>query len=187
MAYTAYELVAQDAIADVANLCRHAARANGEFAPETVPSLQAVERWLTLSHAWIAGLLKRHGYSDVQTDATVVGILEELNVYDVCMKVEMSMPSESSSGDPNERFKVFQDRRTELLEQITDGTLGTLGAAGYDSGTRKPIVTGVSYSRKRVAEDDTDRTQHRVRRSQFNNPAAGQEAVLTTTNDWSPS
>lgn len=187
MSYTAYESATGEALADVASLCRHAARDNGSFAPETVPALQAVERWLTLSHAWIAGLLKRHGYSDVQTDTNVIGVLQELNTYDVCMKVELSMPSESSSGDPNERFKTFQERRMELMEQITDGTIATLGAVLFNSGLRSPIVTGTSYSRKRVAENDADRTQHRVRRSQFNNPAAGQDATLTVMSDWSPS
>lgn len=173
MAYTAWETSAGEAQAEVETYCRHAARGTGAvFTQLTVPSLGAVERWLTVSYHWIRGLLARNGYSTTQTDPSVVAILQELNVLDVCVKVELSLPEESGSGEPNQRFTAFAERRTELIEMITDGTLGAIGATPDSStdSTRIPRIGGERYSRKELAEEDTDRTQHRVRRGAMQHP-----------------
>lgn len=115
-------------------------------------------------------MLHRAGLSGTQTATNVVAILQEFNAYDVCIKVEMSLPTQIESGDPNERFRVFVERRTELLDAIRDGTLAGLGASEYDTGQRKPIVGGLSISRKAVLTDDTDAVQPRVTVGRFDNP-----------------
>lgn len=180
MAYTAYETAANEALGEVQSLCRHAARASGAFSSATVPSLAAVERYLTTSYYWIQGLLRRAGMSPTQTDTAVLGVLQQLNVYDVCIKIELSLPANAETGEGNNRYDTFEERRKELMEMFADGTLAAMpDAVLLSSALRTPIVTGVSISRKRVAEDDTDRTQHRVRRNQFQAP--GQLSPLGET------
>lgn len=168
MSYTAFETANGEAKADVEALCRHAAESG--FSSSTVPTLAAVERWLTTSYYWIQGLLHRAGLSGTQTATNVVAILQELNVYDVCIKVEMALPTQIESGDPNERFQVFVDRRAELLDAIRDGTLAGLGASEYDAGQRKPVAGGLSIARKAVLTEDTDAVQPRATIGRFNNP-----------------
>jgi predicted NUDIX family NTP pyrophosphohydrolase len=82
------------------------------------------------------------------------------------------VPKRGGTGDENERFKAFKERRDELVEMITDGTLAAMGATEQASGSRVPIVTGLSKSRKELANLDTDATQHRVKRDMFNSPFA---------------
>lgn len=92
----------------------------------------------------------------------------------------MSFPSDNSSGQPNARFQWFENERTEILEAIGDGTLAGLGAVTATTGMRTPIITGISLSRKAVADTDTDRTQHHVKRDQFGSPGIvnpGQSAI----------
>lgn len=184
MSYLGYELTAGDALLEVQELCRHAARQDGRFTAATVPTLVAVERWLTTSYYWIAGQLRRHGFDTVQTNAVVLGILQQLNVYDACLKVEMSFPVESSSGEPNSRFQFFLDRREELLEMIGDGTLAAMGAEVVPNAGREPVLTGQFLSRKQLAEDNTDRTQHRVRREQFTYPGVWPQSNVWMETDW---
>lgn len=174
MSYLAFETAPGEALNEVAALCRHAARgAGGKFSASTVPSIGAVERWLTTSYYWVRGLLAAHGYAADQTEPAVLAILQELNAIDTCVKVELSLPEESGSGAPNQRFQTFLDRRKDLVEMIESGALATLGAALSPEGTslrRAPVATGQFYSRKRLAESDSDRTQHRIRRGMFEPP-----------------
>lgn len=179
-----YELTSGAALADVESLCRHVARSPGAtFGTATTPKLTAVQSWLTLSGYWIGGLLSRYGLDPAQDDAPVVGILQQLNVYDTCWKVEASLPNEDSTGAPNARMVEFSDRRMELVEMIENGTLVALGAHLQAGGAvRSPLVGGLSISRKRYADDDLDATQHRVKRNQFINPGApfprGEDATI---------
>lgn len=186
MSYQSFETTAGDALLEVQTLCRHAARASGAFSTTTVPTLAAVEQWLTTSNYWIQGILLSHGYTAAQTGASALSILQQLNVYDTCMKVELSLPAADGSGEPNGRFREFSERRQELLDMVIDGTLSVfLGLTG--AGLRRlPIVTGLSRSRKRLVETDTDATQHRVRRGQFNAPGNSEQASLVDSNEWSP-
>jgi len=170
MSYVAFELATGEAKAEIESLCRHAARGSGgTFTSNTVPSLGAVERWLTTSYYWIQGQLRRSGLSSTQTATPVLGQLQQLQVYDVCCKVELSLPVDSTSGDPSARFQWFETQRKEMLETLHDGTLAGLGAATYDGGVRTPYAGGLSNSRKRLIEDNADATQHRVRRGGFVN------------------
>ncbi len=171
MAYTAWETTAGEAQSEVEAYTRHAARGTGAvFTALTIPSLPAVERWLTVSYYWISGLLARNGLSTTQTDTAVLAILQELNVVDVCMKVELSLPEESGSGEPNQRFLEFKERRAELMEMLADGTLGSMGAGANATVSRVPILGGEFFSRKQLAEENTDRTQHRIRRNGLGHP-----------------
>lgn len=179
MAYTAFETAAGEALAEVASLCRHAARASGAFSSSTVPTLVAVERYLTTSHYWIHGLLRRAGLDVEQTDPAVLGILQQLNVYDACIKIELSLPANAETGDGNSRFQTFEERRTDLVEMITDGSLAAMpDAVLLSTSMRTPIITGISNSRKRLTEENRDATQHRVRRGQF-----GHHGLLNPTSD----
>ena len=182
MAYTAWETAAGEALAEVEAYCRHAARSSaGTFTTNTTPTKAAVERWLTVSYHWIRSLLASAGLSTTQTDATVLAVLQELNALDVAAKVELSLPEESGSGEPNQRFLAFDERRKELIEIIADGTLAAMGATTSASGRRMPTIGGERLSRKAVAEEDTDRTQHRIRRNIFGHPSNG---IPSTTDDF---
>ena len=168
MAYTSFESAAGEAQDGVEALCRHLTNA-GDFDASTTPLLDEVERYLTISYAWVVGILAKAGLSATQTDAEVVAILEQLNVYDTCVKIELGQPAQNATGEPSLRFVAFTERRDELLEMVTDGTLSAMGADtdSTASSRRTPVLTGQFHSRKRVAETNSDRTQHRIRRGVF--------------------
>ncbi len=170
--YTAYESADDEAKNGVEALCRHLTK-SGEFDATTSPLLEEVERYINISHFWIQGLLQKAGLSTTQTDTDVIGILEQLNVYDTCVKVELGQPALNVTGEPNARFVAFTERRDELMAMVVDGTLSAMGATADSiaAGRRTPILTGQLISRKKVADGNTDRTQHSVRRGAFVNPA----------------
>ena len=170
MAYQAYESAPGELLAEVQANCRHAARLNGSFGANTIPRLFDVERWITQSYHWVNGLLMRHNYAVPETGAEgVVGILQELQTIDACIKVEMSLPASAESGEPSARFQVWVARRQEIIDMINDGTIFGLGAVMTGTG-RQPIVTGYLHSRKQVAYDNSDIVQARSRRGQFSAP-----------------
>jgi hypothetical protein len=184
MAYDAFELATGDCLLDVQMLCRHLTREDGSFTASTVPTKALVEKWLTLSHHWICVLLRKAGLSETQTDEKVIGVLQELQSYDVAIKCELAQAASDITGDPSARFQAFVERRAELIELITSGALGAMDANPSEASgnPRMPILTGQFYDRKEVAESDINRTQHRIRRDIFKYPAnaepfAQQDAV----------
>lgn len=185
MAYSGFELASGDALAEIERLCRHAARGTGgTFSGSTVPTLASVEQYLTTSYYWIGSQLVKAGLSTTQTDTEVLGVLQQLQVYDVAMKVELALPVAAADGGPSARWETFRELRDELKMLIGDGSLVALGATELDEAARKwrvPFVGGISIARKAVMRDDTDAVQHRVRRGQFRSqPAfipAGQDGV----------
>lgn len=181
MAYTAFETAANEAYTQVKSYCRHAARADGEFTSGTVPSLVQVEGWITVSYYWVRGLLNRYGYSATQTNINILGILMELNVLDAAAKIELSLPAESTTGEPNQRFIEFNERRKELMNMIADGTFSAMGAVMSSSAARTPLLSGISKSRKDILESDDDATQHRIRRNLFQSPGTRD---ATSEQDW---
>lgn len=179
---SAFELTAGDVRRDVEMLCRHLTRGAGAFSASTIPTEASVERWITLSYHWIRGLLRRNGLSEDQTEPDVVGILQSLQSYDVAIKCEMSQATADISGEPSARFQMFVDLRKELIDLIIAGTLSDLGATPVDTNGRAPILTGQFLDRKQVAEDDTNRTQHRIRRNLFRNPGSDFTMAETDVN-----
>lgn len=167
MSYLAYELAEGDARREVERLCRHAARASGAFSSSTVPDAAAVEQYLTTSYHWIRTRLIKAGLSDDQTDADVVGVLQQLQVYDVCMKVELALPTEAAGGNPSDRWTTFKELRDEMAMMISDGSLSGIGAEEIELARRTPFVGGISRERKRLMREDSDAIQHRVQRDQF--------------------
>lgn len=167
MAYSSYELASGDALAEVQRLCRHAARANGAFTTATVPSLSAVEQWLTTSYYMLGAILRKAGLSETQTAVSVVGVLQQAMVYDTCMKVELSLPTEAAGAGPSARYVMFKELRDEFWTAIRDGTIAGIDATVDSTLQRTPYVGGLSISRKTLMVDDTDATQHRIRRGQF--------------------
>ena len=126
MAYTAYETGSGKAMDQVEAFCLHLTT-SGVFTTTTSPTLAQVEAWLTISHHLIAGWLAEAGYDTTQTDTEVLGILEELNSVDSVIKVELNNPT-TINGEPNDRFKWFQERRDELRDLIMGRALAELGA-----------------------------------------------------------
>ncbi len=168
MSYSSFELASGDALREVQHLCRHAARAGGAFSSSTVPTLASVEQYLTTSYHWIRSRLAKGGLSDTQTLTAVLGVLQQLQVYDVAMKVELALPTEAAGGGASERWTLFRELRDELATMISDGSLAAIGATERtDDKHRTPFVGGISKSRKDVMEDDTDINQHRIKRDQF--------------------
>lgn len=166
MAYTAYELNAGDALSDVQSWCRHLTL-GGSFTSATQPTLTTVERWLTLSHHFVAGLLVSAGYSATQTDTEVVGILQHLNSIDAVIKIELSHPV-TGIGEPNERFMAFMTEREELIKLVTSKALETLGATTLPNIQNQLVkATGISWSEKEDLATDTDHIPHRFRRGIF--------------------
>ena len=172
--YTAYELNEGACLEDVEALCAQLTMA-GTFGDETQPKGVTVERWITLSHHWIAGILAKNGYDTAQTDAEVVGILQELNALDVSVKCELANPL-TGVGEPNERFIALKERRDELLEMIENSQMLTLlGATGTSGGaiSENLAITGISKSRKLSVENDSDYVLPRFRKGMGRNPRIG--------------
>lgn len=183
--YTAYELSDGACLEDIEGICNHLTQ-DGSFNDETQPKLSDIERWITLSRHWLAGILASNGISPIQTTSEVVGILQELNALDVCVKIELSMPV-TGIGEPNERFKALKERRDELLEMIqTSNMLEVLGAVTVEAGSlsQNLAATGISKSRKQSVEDNEDLVQSRFKRGMGTNPRAG-DATQSDTDYYS--
>lgn len=171
--YTAYELGGGECLEDVEALCAQLTM-DGAFGNETQPTISAVERWLTMSHAWVAGLLAKNGYAIVQTNEVVLGILQELNALDTAVKCELANPL-TGIGEPNERFLELKARRDNIVEMIEESqmltALGatTLPGGGPGSLSEHLIFTGLSKSRKADVESDTDLVLARFRHGQGRN------------------
>lgn len=172
--YSAYELVEGACLEDVESLCAQLT-IDGSFTDESQPKATEVERWLTLSKYWIGGILASIGISPTQTLPAVVGILQELNALDVAVKCELANPI-TGVGEPNERFLELKRRWTDILTMITDTQmLVALGATQQDAGSSSQLlaISGVSRSRKRTVESDTDYLKPRFRRGWGKNPRSG--------------
>lgn len=170
MSYTSYESASNECLRMVESLCRHVARDNGKFSEQTVPTLAVVERYITTAYYWVVSKLAERGYDSEQTETEVVGLLQTLNAYQAAIAIELSLPTNDESGTGNARFQALIDMRDSLYASIESGALGQMGASSSSNTARQPLVTGVSISRKQVAEDDTDATQHRIRRGAFEAP-----------------
>lgn len=174
MSYTAYETADGSALDQVEAYCAHLTE-DSAFSTDTNPTKAQVEKWLTTSHALIAGWLLEFGYSSVQTDPVVLGILEEANAIDTVIKVELNNPT-TINGEPNDRFKWFQSRRDELKEIIDGLGLASMGATLEGDRTSLQIsASGISKSDKQTVRDDTDAVQHRFRRDFGRNRRAGSD------------
>lgn len=169
--YTAYETDEGLCLETVETYCKHITDM-GSFNDETQPTGQEVEKFLTASYYSLAGILTSVGYSIVQTEDAVLAFLQEVQALDVVVKVELANPI-TGLGEPNERFKEFKARYTEMIELIK-GTqlLEGLGAAVAEQGSASQLlaISGISKSRKRSVEDDSDYVQSRFRRGQGRNP-----------------
>lgn len=181
MPYTAFELNGGACLEDVEGLCTHLTM-EGTFSDSSQPRGVDVERWLTLSYYWVQGILAKNGYAIIQTVPAVVGILQELNALDVAVKVELSNPL-TGIGEPNERFIELKRRRDELLEMLESSQMLTaLGATEAEVGSASELLaaSGISKSRKRLVESNTDLVIARFRRGQSRNTRAGDNHAAET-------
>lgn len=168
MAYTGYEVAAGDVLRDIETLCRHLTD-NGLFTTNTHPTLDTVERWITMSHHIIAAKLEAAGYSADQTDPEVLGLLEDLNALDVCIRIELSYPV-TGTGEPNERYIEFKARRDELMKFIDGGRLEFIGAVKSRETGQFIRATGISVADKVALYSDPDLIHARFKRGQFTVP-----------------
>ena len=172
--YTAYETEEGACLETVEAYCKSLTE-GGSFTDETNPTQSDIERMLTTSYYWVAGVLTSAGYNISQTDEQVLGFLQELQALDVTCKAELANPL-TGVGEPNERFIEFRRRRDEMVTMIQETqVLTALGGTGGEVGSLSEnlAITGISLSRKRTVESDTDYVRARFRRGQGRNTRAG--------------
>lgn len=176
MSYTNWDNTALDTFNRVTAYCRHIAGTAGFTDGTTRPGSTEVEYLLTDSYWEIAGLLERYGYSTAQTNANVKSFLVGLHAVTAAIKVEQASPS-SGTGEPNERFKAFQDTRARLEELIKSNALAQMGASKDRARSAYTIATGISESRKTSVEDDSDVVQPRFKRGWGQSTLTGGEST----------
>ena len=168
-----YETAAGAALTHVESFCRHLTD-GGTFSTVSRPTGTQVNNYLTASGAWVAALLSQNGYDVTQTDAEVLGFLQELNVYDSVIKVELSVPSDDRTGEGNARFQEFKNRLGQLVKMFDKpGFLAGLGATtGGVSASANLLASGIGRDRKDTVYDDSDAIPARFRRGMHRAPGA---------------
>jgi hypothetical protein len=168
----AYEVSDGQALLATESLCRSIATTTG-FSSDTKPSLSEVHRFRDQAYYKIAAALVDAGYSPTQTDTTVLGFLQNLQVIEMVVFVELSRPI-ITSGVANERFSAFLAERERLYTLVMSGMLADLGAGATSVGSETGFTTatGVSISRKQGVTDDSDYVAPRFRRGQFGYPGS---------------
>lgn len=167
MAYEAYETADGEALAQLGSMCRHAARLDGTFGPDTIPRIAEVLRFLDIAYYWVQAQLSKVGIDQVQTAPGVISWLQDLMVLEAAIRVELSLPASDESGAPTERYNTLVERLNSMLADLASGVLSTIGATVDSTNPRVPAVTGLSYSRKDILDANADATQQRVKRDQF--------------------
>lgn len=178
MAYTAYERTSgTSALQLVESLVRNRTN-SGTFDSSSTPTLSQVESFLTLGSAQIGAMLVSYGYSQAQSDADVLAVLETWNAFSACEMIELTHPS-AGGGFPGEertsRLQVFSGWRKTAKEVLQSDALQAIG------GNRThPVSTGgVSISDKEVIEEDTDFEPYLFAKDKHSHPAT----VINNEND----
>jgi hypothetical protein len=166
-----YETTAGAALLQVESFCRHLTL-GGVFTQNSNPTRDQAIDYISASGFWVGGLLSTHGYSVTQTDAEVLGFLQELNVYDAVVKVELSVPSDDRTGEGNARFQEFKNRLGQLVKMFEQpGFLGGLGATtGGASLSSQLLATGISRDAKDIVYEDTDHIPARFKKGMHKAP-----------------
>lgn len=167
-----YETADGQALLAVEGLCRSIATADG-FSGTTKPTLGEVQRYRDMAYYKIAGALVNGGYAAAQTDADVLGFLQNLQVIEMVILVELSRPI-ITTGVENTRFEAFIAERERLYTLIMSGMLDSLGAGALSIAGETGFVevTGISLDRKQGIAGDGDLVRARFRRGQFAYPGS---------------
>ena len=165
---SAYETASGEALLAVEALCRHLIGGGG-FAPDTQPTDVEVERMRDMTYYKIAAALVDSGYSVTQTEAAVLGFLQNIQVLEIAILVELANPT-SGPGEPNTRFLEFVRQRDSLYSMLSTSLLALGATAASDSTATSSgdgDVRGVSIAEKDAVYVDDDFVRPRFRRGSF--------------------
>ena len=170
MAYTSYEITANNTIKLVQEHCRHLTE-DGEFTVSSKPTLATVELWITETYHDLNAHLAAAGYTIAVTDAEAIGFLERLNVYGTVLQVELSHPITGRRGRENDRYQTYRDQYDAGLKIIAEtDALSALGAAKDANLSQFVHAGGTQRSEKDDSYKDKDILQPRFPRGFGRNP-----------------
>ncbi len=170
MAYTSYEVAANNTIKLVQEHCRHLTE-DGEFTPASKPVLTTVELWITETYHDLNAHLAAAGYTIPVTDTEAIGFLERLNVYGTVLQVELSHPITGRRGRENDRYQTYRAQYNAGLKIIAEtDALSALGAAKDANLSQFVHAGGTQRSEKNDSYKDTDIMQPRFPRGFGRNP-----------------
>lgn len=165
-----YESSTGTALAAIETLTRHISGLNG-YGSTSVPTMAQVELFRNHAYYKIAAALVDAGYSMTQTDAEVLGFLQNLQVIETVIMIELSRPI-TGPGEPNERFMAFLAERDQLYELLRSGMLAGIGATALAGETGYITATGISVSRKDSVAADSDFVAPRFARGAWSQPGS---------------
>lgn len=165
MAYSAFETSAGEAMNVIEGYCKQYTSSN-VFSTSTQPTLTEVETFLTMRYYTIQAILGDAGYELIPTDAEVLGYLQHLNSVGAVLDIELTNPI-TGTGEPNERYKVFEKMWENGVKFIQGSGLEQLGATREGQSI---LAGGISISRKEVLGDDTDAVPPKFRRGMQEHP-----------------
>ena len=173
MSYSAFEASAGDAMDMVESYCKQYTTSNA-FTSSTQPTLTEVETFLTMRYYKLQMVLGAADYELVPTDTEAVGVLQHLNAVGAALDIELTNPI-TGTGEPNERFKVFESMWKEGLKMLSGSGLDALGASRTSIA---PDAGGISIDRKDTLREDTDAVQPVFTRRMKKHPG------LTDDEEW---
>ena len=166
MSYDAWEANSGEALNQVAIFCRHLLKNELTFSETSQPPASEVEIYLSNNHAKMCGKMARYGLSSVQTDATVIRILQSYLVSCTVVDVEMTHAVTSINKVLNARFESFKSMCDGFDTALQNGEIQTLPGIiiGENSINGTPEWTGASKARKALLAADTDLVQPDITR-----------------------
>ncbi len=170
MTYSAYERTAgTSCINEVLAMERHLASDNGLFSASTIPSLSQVEEFITDTYYDIGTKLMAYGYSNIQTDADVIGALQHYNALGACAKVELTQPSVGYKAGENTRYDRFYIEFEKVDKLIQSQGFERMGATRSYELSAGLSAGGISISDKETIEDDSDHPAYFFTRDSMKN------------------
>lgn len=179
MAYTAYETASNEALAEVASLCRHLTT-SGSFDSNTRPTLTEVERFLTAGYRMVNLVLAEYGYTVPATDADAVGVLQHYNAIWAAAQCEYAQASAGftdGGGNRGDRFmaefwgeKGNEGHHPGIRSIVRSSAFQDLGDTKAQELSRGLSVGGVSKADKLTIATDSDMDQYAFTRRMHGNP-----------------
>lgn len=153
---------------------RHIAGPDG-FGTATTPSQNEVFGFLDDSYFEIAVALQKYGYSLAQSGSAVRGVLQSLQGIEGAIKIELTAPTNTLTGEGNDRFIALKNARDALMALIMSDGLAQMGADMSKSRSAHIQLTGKSRSEKQAIYADSDAVPARFPRGWGQDPmlAAG--------------
>lgn len=157
---------------------RHIAGGDG-YGTATNPTQAQVFAFLDNSYYEIALALQNYGYSLTQSGSAVRGVLSGLQGLDTAVKIELTAPTNTLTGEGNDRFIALKAERDRLMALIMSDGLAAMGATVTKSRGAHVVLTGKSKDAKQAIYDDTDAVQPRFPRGWGQDPTLGDADVDT--------